>query len=158
VNILNEIVRENHITSPDNILSELNEGIVTGLKQRQDGTSNRDGMDAGIISLNHQLLLEFAGAMLDCLVIRNNETIILAGESYPVGGSSKSFSVKAIQLVAGDEVYLYTDGIEDREANSRFSKNLCEKASWDERKKWIRKKADSEKQKDDLLIAAIRIS
>ena len=58
---LNRKVLEEGDTCPPEILSELNIGIKQSLKQSNDESSTRDGMDAGIIKLNG-LKLSYSGA------------------------------------------------------------------------------------------------
>ena len=58
---LNRKVLEEGYTCPSEILSELNIGIKQSLKQSNDESSTRDGMDAGIIKLNG-LKLSYSGA------------------------------------------------------------------------------------------------
>jgi len=68
--LLNEIVKEKNIHSPELILSELHRGIRHVL--RQDTTDNRDGMDAVICVIDKQHeVLEYAGAMNPLYVIQD---------------------------------------------------------------------------------------
>ncbi|MES2139417.1 MAG: SpoIIE family protein phosphatase [Bacteroidota bacterium] len=60
-NILNQIVNEKGITSPDEILNHLHKEIRKTLNQEEQNDS-RDGMDIAIITFNDQTEIEFAGA------------------------------------------------------------------------------------------------
>jgi serine phosphatase RsbU (regulator of sigma subunit) len=66
-NILNKIVNEKGIVAPDEILNVLHKEIRSTLKQNEESTSSRDGMDIAIIALNSDSAsdntqIEYAGA------------------------------------------------------------------------------------------------
>ncbi len=68
--LLNEIVKEKNIHSPDLILSELHKGVRHVL--RQETTDNKDGMDAVVCIIDKQHeVIEFAGAMNPIFVVQD---------------------------------------------------------------------------------------
>jgi serine phosphatase RsbU (regulator of sigma subunit) len=68
--LLNEIVKEKNIHSPELILSELHKGVKHVL--RQDNTDNKDGMDAVVCVIDKQHeVIEFAGAMNPIYVVQD---------------------------------------------------------------------------------------
>jgi len=47
---LNEIINEKGVTQPNLILEQLRNNIIRDLKQNEEGSSSKDGMDVGLIS------------------------------------------------------------------------------------------------------------
>jgi tetratricopeptide (TPR) repeat protein len=60
-NILNQIINENGITSPNEILNSLHREIRKVLKQEEQNDT-KDGMDIAVITFNNETEIEFASA------------------------------------------------------------------------------------------------
>jgi len=59
--LLNQIVNEKGITEPSKILTQLNDGIVTSLKQRE--SEMNEGMDIALCTINNKnKTLQYSGA------------------------------------------------------------------------------------------------
>ena len=83
ISLLNKIVNEQRITSPEAILQALRHDIVQSLQQRIDGT-NKDGMDIAICTLNigsGQLL--FAGANNPVYLCSKGVVNVVKGSKMP---------------------------------------------------------------------------
>ncbi len=113
---LNEIVNEKAITDPAEILNQLNELVISSLKQHE--SENKDGMDISILSFDtSKNTVEFAGANNPCWHFRQNEITEIKGDKKPigtVGESNLSFTKHKIHLQKGDALYIFTDGYADQ--------------------------------------------
>lgn len=114
--LLNQIVNFQGITSPEAILQELNQNIRYSLSQ--DKTSNRDGIDIGIVLIDFKKQqLEFAGAKNSLLFIQEGRLYEIKGHILPVGGYHeypRNFEKKVIPLTPNTQYYLTSDGFTDQ--------------------------------------------
>jgi serine phosphatase RsbU (regulator of sigma subunit) len=115
--LLNEIVIEKNITSPDLILNHLHRGIRYALKQ--DQTDSRDGMDISICTLDKLThTLEFAGASNPLFLLKNNELEIIKADKMSIGGTvtgkERLFNKNLIQIESPTTLYLFSDGYQDQ--------------------------------------------
>ncbi len=173
---LNQIVIEQGITQPDVILTKLDQEVAEVLKQKEENSQSRDGMDIALCSLNiFEKTLSYAGAYRPLLLIRDNELIEFKGNPYPIGGNfkykkAKHFTSHDIKLEEGDTLYIFSDGYPDQfggEENRKFTtkrfKNLLleiQPEPMDIQKNILIQtfqewKADY-KQMDDILIIGLR--
>ncbi|MBL7895008.1 MAG: tetratricopeptide repeat protein [Bacteroidia bacterium] len=128
---LNELVVENKIFNPAEILNKLRTKIISSLEQK-GVTDRRDGMDMAICTWNKlNNTLEFAGANNKLWIIRKGALVEYAGDKMPVGnyhGELKPFTLHEIKLELGDQIILSTDGFADQfggEGSKKLmSKNL----------------------------------
>jgi serine phosphatase RsbU (regulator of sigma subunit) len=101
------------------ILSLLNKGIKTSLKQSDHEESTRDGMDIAICAINLQEnTLTFAGANRPLWFIKNGENKVeeIKGTKKAIGGTTdynQFFESHSITTFKGDTFYLCTDGYAD---------------------------------------------
>ncbi len=124
--LLNNIVIERKIVSPDKILNELRKEIINVLKQGED-SSNKDGMDISLICFNTQNnTLEAACANNPIWILKNNgEFIELKPDKQPIGYVSthqKEFSLQSAVLEKGDIIYQFTDGYADQFGGAKGKK------------------------------------
>lgn len=132
-NLLDKIVGEYHITSPAEILNNLNKGVSETLRQNAEQTIIKDGMDISLCSFNiNTQTLEYAGAYNPLYIVSNNriEGIEVNMESerglklyeikadrFPIGSYAdevKPFTNHAFKLQKGDTIYLFSDGFADQ--------------------------------------------
>lgn len=114
--LLNQIVNEQGITKPSEILFKLREEVIKALKQTGAVGESRDGMDIAICCLENKKL-QFAGANNPLIFIRNNQLTEYKGDKQPIGiyaGIPKPFTNHEIDLQTGDSIYLYSDGYADQ--------------------------------------------
>lgn len=176
--LLNEIVNQKKIISPSEILTQLNNSIVSTLGQTNVNLATQDdGMDITICCYYKKTGdLIFAGANHTLLLFKNNELITLKGELYSIGGFSKNISKifpehKIEGLKEGDMFYMFTDGFYDQFGGENRKKymskrfyNLLEEINEkpaDIQKNILEKTLNSwqgaEPQTDDILIVGLRI-
>jgi serine phosphatase RsbU (regulator of sigma subunit) len=177
--LLNEMVNERNIDSPDEILELLNRNIRKSL--RQDQTDNNDGMDLLLCRFDklnsNGMKLTFAGAKRPLYIIhKDNPNIIkLKGDRKSIGGIEDSkdkvrFKNHEVNLKKGDCLYLSTDGIIDQNGpdRRRFGSNRlesllsdCFNLSIKEQEEIINKELSnfmqSEEQRDDITLLGLRI-
>ena len=127
--LLNAIVLENKIYSPNTILENLNSGVKDALKQAEN--ENTDGMDASICLIEKKqdgnYELTFSGAKQTIYFRQkevSNEIKSLKGDRILIGGNrlmdkEVHFTNHHALFQAGDQLYLTTDGIIDQNAPDR---------------------------------------
>ncbi len=126
--MLNEIILELEITSPAEILKKLNELIRIALRQEQ--TDNKDGMDLALICIDKQenssYTVTYAGAKRPLYYINKEKGELeqLKPTRKSIGGyleqrKTHDFSDQTIQLVSGDELFMFSDGIADQNNPNR---------------------------------------
>ncbi len=113
---LNQIIYNRDITSPDEILEELNKEIQTALKQEE--TENQDGMDMALCTIDLRTnVVEFAGAKNPLIFVQNGECVKIKGDKKPIGRSGYSvepFSKHIIEPRDGTCFYMFSDGYVDQ--------------------------------------------
>lgn len=134
--LLDQIVKDHDEYQPAQILNQLNEAVITALKQKTDHSDLLDGMDIALLSFfpaNNQVI--FAGANRPMIRIRGGELLEVKGDRRSIGGRQQlsptnSFTQHSFDLQAGDRFYLYTDGIPDQFGGPNkqkfFNKRLIE--------------------------------
>ncbi|GAB4199341.1 MAG: hypothetical protein OHK0057_31230 [Thermoflexibacter sp.] len=128
--LLYQIVNEENITEPREILQELNRKLVTTLRQDVDDYKINDGMDIGICLLDKkQKTMKFAGSKHSLIMLRNQNLIEISGSRSPIGGyfsKIKQYEQHIITYQEEDIFYLFTDGYADQfggDNNKRFNKH-----------------------------------
>ena len=129
--LLNEVVVENKIYQPDEILNRVREKLIKALEQKGE-SMNRDGMDIAICVWDkNNNKLQFAGANNPVWIIRNQnnsstpQIIELKPDKMPVGlhiGEIQPFTYKEIELIPNDKIYAFTDGFADQFGGSKGKK------------------------------------
>ncbi len=127
---LNHIVYNQEITSPEQILTELDKNIKSALKQ--EDTNNQDGMDMALCTLDLKTkTIEFAGAKNPLVYIQNGEVFKVKGSRQPIGGSiekGNGFEKHEIRVKDSASFYMFSDGYPDQFGgpnNKKFmAKNL----------------------------------
>lgn len=172
--ILSQIIIENNITSPSDVLHETERLIYSTLhKNELDKEQVSDGMDIAICKINpHKKTVHFCGAQRPLWIISDKTIKKIKGNKNSIGGAlrQKEFTEHSIELKAGDCLYLFTDGITDQfggEKNKKFGNKNLEKLllrisdlPCDEQKEEIEKTFSSWRsnfeQTDDMLLIGIK--
>jgi serine phosphatase RsbU (regulator of sigma subunit) len=115
--MLNQIVIEKNIYSPELILSELHKSIRSALKQ--DKNEIRDGMDIAIISYDaSNKMVEYAGAMNPIFYVQNGEIKEIKADKKPIGGfqlqDEQTFTKHSIDISVPTWLYIASDGFQDQ--------------------------------------------
>jgi len=113
--LLSKTTKDMRITNPGEALDMT---TVLIMQRFQDHSIDvKDGMDIALCSLDeYSLELEFAGACMSLLIVRNGEMLVYNGDKQSVGLNDfrQSFHTEKIQLQKGDVLYLATDGFPDQ--------------------------------------------
>ncbi|SFE58375.1 tetratricopeptide repeat protein [Thermoflexibacter ruber] len=114
--LLNQIVLEKGIISPDLILSELDKGIKQALRKGE--ADAKDGMDMAICVIDqYKKFMEFAGAMNPICIVQNNELREIKADKRAIGGDTKEnhlFTKHTIDISIPTMTYMYSDGFQDQ--------------------------------------------
>lgn len=141
VSFLNQIVNEERIFCPDDILNKLRFYIVKNLQQKGLPQETHDGLDIALVTIDKQKqTLQFAGANNPVYIVRNTELIEFKGDKMPIAINNRMdpftktfheftqfgrdfllkqdelhpFSRHTFSLNKGDAVYLFSDGYPDQ--------------------------------------------
>jgi len=120
--LLNEVIIQQKVYEPRQILSLLHQNIQSLLKQRV--SRNTDGFDIALCKIDftesHTFLIDFAGAKRPLWYIRNGVFEELRGNRKSIGGIARLnedeflFESKKIELHQNDVFYLSSDGLTDQ--------------------------------------------
>lgn len=121
--LLNEVIVENKIYQPNEILNKVREKLIKALEQKGESL-NKDGMDISVCAWDkNKNVLKFAGANNPVWIVRNiddesnPELIELKPDKMPVGlhlGDMHPFTLKEMELKLNDKIYSFTDGFADQ--------------------------------------------
>ena len=118
INFLNEIIFDEHIIKPSDILNELRKKIIKTLVHANRIEESKDGMDMSLIVVDYDnMKLEYAGAYNHLYYIRDHMLNTIKADRIPVGLSDKSiapFTNHIIDIQKGDVFYMFTDGYADQ--------------------------------------------
>ena len=175
-NLLNQIILNNKITSPEKILEELHTGINASLNQKQTG--NDDGMDASITVFDKkEKTLNFSGAQNSIIIIKDGELSEIEADEISVGGTHKGknekFTKKTIKLTGDNHIYSFSDGYPDQFGGKKDKKFMLKRLkntlleiydkNMQEQKEVLEttinswKNTKNTKQTDDILVIGVRI-
>ncbi len=117
VSFLNEIILSKGIIQPDRIMNTLREDVIRSLKQQEETSDVKDGMDMCICLLDpDKRSLQFAGANNPLWIISNGELTEIKGDKMPVAihESMAPYTNHWIDLKKGDTFYVFSDGYSDQ--------------------------------------------
>jgi serine phosphatase RsbU (regulator of sigma subunit) len=114
-NGLNRSVREHKLTDPGQILEKTRSIVLEEFEKSKEKVN--DGMDIALCCLDGRTLY-YAGAHTPLWIVRNGSYHIeeIKADKQPVGKFEKStpFKTHKIELNAGDQIYLSSDGYADQ--------------------------------------------
>jgi len=178
--LLSHIVNERKILEPDQILENLNHGVISALQQniKQGEHQNDDGMDLAMCVMDKSTQkLTFAGAKNPLLYIQENELHEIRGSRKRIGGVGRrrkkiqKFEAHQLEIQSPMMLYLFSDGFQDQFGNTpreKFGKErlkaLFQKIHTENPEnqfqtlsqtftKWM----GNEAQMDDILVVGIQI-
>ncbi|MBL7912581.1 MAG: tetratricopeptide repeat protein [Bacteroidia bacterium] len=175
--LLNQIVLNSKINSPDDILKELHFHIVRTLNENMQQRHSKDGMDIALIRIDvKNKLVAYSGAGRPLYLIKNNELVICKADKYSIGGiydtTEVSYRLHEIKVDTLTQFYMFTDGVPDQFGGPKGKKFmtkqlqelLLETASLpvieqEQRFKTVFESWQSEtEQTDDVTLVSIRLS
>lgn len=131
--LLSEIVNERKISSPAQILTELDKAVNTVLHQKS--SENFDGMDVAFCAIEYKpqgyIDIYFSGANRSLYYHKKNSTKMetIKGNRKSIGGNmpeiDSTFTNKRVALEPGDSIFLFTDGMPDQNNPSRKKFTTC---------------------------------
>lgn len=175
-NLLDKIVKEEHIDVPSEILDSLNNSVSETLRQRSDHNEVKDGMDLGLIGVDFKKMkLEYAGAHNPMYLYRKGELTEIKADKFAIGsfirGEKRKFTNHVLDIEKGDMVYVFSDGFPDQFGGDRGKKykykpfkefllSICNKDADEQRAllqdeflRWL----GSHEQIDDVIVFGVRI-
>jgi sigma-B regulation protein RsbU (phosphoserine phosphatase) len=117
ITLLNEIVKNDHIISPDKILESLRSKIIKALGQKNGHGHIKDGIEGSIICYDLESNnLQYAGSCISMILINDIEIIDLKVDRIPIGyfETHENYSLHEIEIKKNDTIYLFSDGIIDQ--------------------------------------------
>jgi len=107
------------VTDPGKILDLLDEGVTQTLRQDQDDSATRDGMDIALCRINTETReVEYAGAHRPMYAMKAGVLEEIKGNKFPIGGgiykNQTNFTSTKIKVQAGDSIYFSSDGFPDQ--------------------------------------------
>lgn len=127
--ILNELVLENCVNSPNVILSVMDTKIREALHQDQQHEDvSSDGLDMAVCMIDRQNMeMCYSGAKMCMYLAQQGELKQLNPNRHSLGGrhsTDKSFSNQCLQLSHGDMIYMASDGFQDQFGGPKDKKFL----------------------------------
>lgn len=123
--ILEQIIVEEKITSPSEILTTLDEKLFNSLNAKKD-TLVRDGMEIAICMINKNTKkLSFAGSGLGLIYFKNNQEFYLRGQLKSIGDyrqESFSFENYEMDLTGNEQFFMATDGYQDQLGGEKYKR------------------------------------
>jgi PAS domain S-box-containing protein len=172
--LLREIIIKRGVTSPADILSQLDDELYTSLHSNGNGREYREGMDIALLVYNtDDRSVSFSGAMRPLIRIREDVITEIKGNRFPIGSfifTDKSFTETSFTLEEGEMLYLFSDGFGDQfggESNKKLNKKrffelllTASSMTGEEQEAYfeyaLRNWKQDEEQTDDILVLGIR--
>jgi serine phosphatase RsbU (regulator of sigma subunit) len=118
VSLLNELVIDQRLNSPAQILSRLREKVISSLRQKGEEGEQKDGMDMTLFAIDSDKdILTYSTANHIFYHVRNSEISEYKGDRHPVGifgDELLPFNEGQISIQKGDRFYAFTDGYPDQ--------------------------------------------
>ena len=169
-NGLNRSVREHGLTDPGRILDKTREIVIQEFEKSEEEV--KDGMDVALCAIDENQL-HFAGAHNPLWIVRDGDLLEIKGNKQPIGKSDspKPYTTHTTELKKGDNVYVFSDGLQDQFGgpngkkfmSSRFKKLILDVSteSMDKQKDIIQTAFNDwkgeEEQIDDICVIGVRI-
>ena len=117
--LLNDIIKSRKIGDPGKILDLLDDGVTKTLRQDQDDSRSKDGMDIALCKVNlKRNEVEFAGAHRPLYFMEKGEMVEIKGNKFAIGGgryrNQTNFTTAKIKVNKGDSIYICSDGYPDQ--------------------------------------------
>lgn len=115
---LNHAVLEKRLCDTSSILASLNKGVKKALRQNEENSMSRDGMDIALIIFDlKNNTIEYAGANRPLYYIRDNQLNEIPPTKVAIGGitsNDQEFKSHTREIKKNDMIYVFTDGFADQ--------------------------------------------
>ncbi len=104
-------------TKPAQILEEMRRKVIATLKQTDNATEQKDGMDMALCILNLSTMkMQFSGANNGMYHVRGSELTEYKAVRNPIGiyPRMKPFENSDVDIQHGDYIYMFSDGFADQ--------------------------------------------
>lgn len=175
-NQLNHAVNVGKARDAEDVLNQLNSGVIETLTVETHESKVMDGMDMSLcVFCEGMKTVQFSGANNPLIIIRDGELFQYKGDKFPIGvyegPRQQVFTRQEVDLKKGDCLYMFSDGYADQFGGPRDKKFTTKKFKellmeiheepCDVQKYLLDKKLDEWKgdreQLDDVLVIGIRI-
>ena len=117
--LLNDIVKDDGIPLPSEMLNRLHIAVVNTLKQQAPDSNSNDGMDVALVRIDIRAgELVFSGAHRPLLVRRKDEMQTVSADKFPIGGvqykGKNRFTDHFLKMAPGERIFLFSDGMPDQ--------------------------------------------
>ncbi len=118
-NLLNQIILEELILNPADILAMLDKRVTNALNKKGDSQEYNDGMDISVCVINKkEKKLYYAGANRPLILKRGDQLMELKQNKFAIGGvrskEFKEFTQHEMQYIENDVLYMFSDGYCDQ--------------------------------------------
>jgi serine phosphatase RsbU (regulator of sigma subunit) len=120
-NLLDEIILNQKITEPSQILYELDRRLTSTMQKTKTENSApiNDGMDVSVLAIDEKAgKVYFSGAKHPFWYVRDGKIHQVKGSMFPIGSSqyrvSKVFETYTMDIKEGDVYYIFSDGFQDQ--------------------------------------------
>ncbi|MGE0078378.1 MAG: tetratricopeptide repeat protein [Bacteroidales bacterium] len=119
IDLLNQAVNLHHYFKPDQIIAFLNEQLIKRLRKSETEHVLKDSMDIAVCIFDKETYkLDYTGALIPLFVQSNGALNEIKPDYITLGTSfeeeQKSFTINSFKLIAGDWIYLSSDGYFDQ--------------------------------------------
>ncbi len=123
IDLLKNLIEVQKLDNPAEILKSMNEELFKSLRKNEaiNGADSQvnDGMDVTLLVIDKKdKTFEFAGALGEFYLIRDNKILTFKGDRFPLGflknGSLPLFTGKRGTIRDGDVFYMFSDGFADQ--------------------------------------------
>jgi serine phosphatase RsbU (regulator of sigma subunit) len=175
-NCIHRAVTEKYLTEPAEILKFLDVGVNERLRQTDNESGVKDGMELSLCHLNKKTrVLQYSGAYSPIYIISNGELTIIRADKFEIGvnpdGVADNYTNHTVQLKKDDCVYLFSDGYADQFGGPKGKKFMYKQLrdtllavnekSMKEQKEILsavfHKWKNKEEQVDDVLLIGVRV-
>lgn len=173
--LLNQIIIEQGITSPAQVLYELDRGIKLAFAQSDRQFETEQGMDVALVRFDANLgKAVVASAMRGIVVVDGNSITDIESDLSPItsrNDSTPTFTDRPLQLAKGAMLYLSSDGFCDQFGGPKGKKfgsvqmrslvaNMANKNMAEQQRQFAQaldQWKGTEPQQDDILVIGLRI-
>lgn len=116
-NLLNQLVLEQHMTNPAEIMTKLDRKVRKSLRSETHDTLPQGIAIALMVVDADSRWLEFTGAKMPLYYVHNYSLVQIKGDRFSVGNTlaeEKFFTRQRIKLQEGDFIYLASDGFQNQ--------------------------------------------